>query len=900
MRDPLKTYKAKRNFAVTPEPADGGNEGGKHRGELRTFVIQKHWASRLHYDFRLELDGAMKSWAVPKGPSYDPHDKRMAVQVEDHPIAYNDFEGTIPPQQYGAGKVIIWDRGTWEPDGDARKGYRDGSLKFTLHGHKMHGRWALVRMKDRGEKQPAWLLIKEKDDDARPADEFSVVDEMPDSVKALGMPGDKPRRGKGVAAKASSAASAPTAAGAGKAAKAAQGAKAARRATAAGTASTVTSAVAEPADGAGLTPTGVRKARLPATLAPPLATLVDGPPSDPDNWLFEIKFDGYRILARVDGKQIQLITRNGNDWTGKLEPLRAALADMDLPKGWYDGEIVVHDQNGRPDFGLLQQAFDEARNSGIVYFIFDAPYLDGHDLREVPLEQRRELLYTVLKDRPSDKVRYSAELEAPPADMVAAACKMGLEGIIGKRRDSTYVSRRTPDWIKLKCGQRQEFVIGGYTDPKGSRQGIGSLLLGVQGKDGALHYAGNVGSGFNADSLQELKAKLDKLAADTSPFAPARKIDKKAHWVQPKLVAEVSFGEWTRDGSIRHAVFQGLRADKPPRAITREQPAHIEDLAHDAKPARKRSGQPSESAGGDGGALHGNLPDDLKVTNPDRVIDKTSGAHKIDVVRYYALVGDLMMEHLHDRPVALVRAPAGVGGELFFQKHADVKKMPGLKLLNPKLDPDHPPMLAVADRQGLLWAAQWNVVEIHTQNATSRNYEKPNRMVFDLDPGEGVGWPQVQEAAQLVQAFLAELGLPAFLKTSGGKGLHVVVPLKPHYGWDTVKAFSQAIVARMAQTLPDRFAFKSGPKNRVGKIFIDYLRNGRGATTACAWSVRTRPGLGISVPVAWDELENLKGGAHWTVHNVHARLDVGNTPWESYADSAAGLAAPMKKLAFNP
>jgi bifunctional non-homologous end joining protein LigD len=888
MRDPLKTYKAKRNFKITPEPAEGGKAGGEHRA----FVIQKHWASRLHYDFRLELDGAMKSWAVPKGPSYDPHDKRMAVQVEDHPLAYNDFEGTIPPHQYGAGKVIIWDKGTWQPDGDARKGYRDGHLKFTLHGHKMHGRWALVRMKDRGEKQPPWLLVKEKDEEARPADEFSVVDEMPDSVKALGMPGEPPRRARAGAAAGTGGKAAGTAAG-----------KTATKATAKTAAKTVADTTAKTS--ANASAISAAKARLPAELAPPLATLVDGPPPDPDNWLFEIKFDGYRILARVDGKGIKLITRNGNDWTHKLEPLRAALAEMALPKGWYDGEIVVHDDNGRPDFGLLQQAFDESRNGGMVYFVFDAPYLDGHDLREVPLEQRRTLLYTVLKDRPSDTVRYSAELDAPPADMVAAACKLGLEGIIGKRRDSTYVSRRTPDWIKLKCGQRQEFVIGGYTEPKGSRQGIGSLLLGVQGKDGALQYAGNVGSGFNADSLQDLRARLDKLATDASPFAPGRTIAKKAHWVKPALVAEVSFGEWTRDGSIRHAVFQGLRTDKPPRAITREQPAHIEDLAQEARPARRRRGsgdvaQAGDNGSGSGGPLHGNLPDDLTVTHPDRVIDKTSGAHKIDVVRYYALVGALMMEHLHDRPVSLVRAPAGVGGELFFQKHADVKKLPGLKLLNQKLDPDHPAMLAVADQQGLLWAAQWNVVEIHTQNATARNYEKPNRMVFDLDPGEGVAWAQVQEAAQLLHAFLEELGLPAFLKTSGGKGLHVVVPVKPHYGWDAVKAFSQAIVERMAQTLPDRFSVKSGPKNRVGKIFIDYLRNGRGATTACAWSVRTRPGLGISVPVAWDELDALKGGAQWTVQNVHARLDAGNAPWDGYEDSAVGLAAAMKRLAFNP
>jgi bifunctional non-homologous end joining protein LigD len=845
MSDSLKTYKAKRNFDVTPEPAEGGEEGG----ENLSFVIQKHWASRLHYDFRLELDGAMKSWAVPKGPSYDTHDKRMAVHVEDHPISYNSFEGTIPEKQYGAGKVIIWDKGTWHPLGDARKGYKAGSLKFELRGHKMHGRWALVRMKGRGEKQEAWLLIKEKDEYARPATEFSVVDEMPDSVKKLGMP------------------------------------KAARR-----PAADASAAKAAPAS------------ELPATLAPELATLVDKPPSSPQDWLFEIKFDGYRILARVDGKDVQLFTRNGNDWTHKLKPLHAALVKMKLPSGWYDGEIVAHDETGRPDFGLLQQSFDNEKTDDIVYFVFDVPYLDGHDLRSVPLEQRRELLSAVMEKHGTDKVRLSAQLDALPDEMVAAACKMGLEGIIGKRRDSVYTSRRSGDWIKLKCGQRQEFVIGGYTDPQGSRTGIGSLLLGTHGKDGKLHYAGNVGSGFSQASLAALKASLEKLAADESPFANTRAIAKKAHWVKPTLVAEVSFGEWTRSGSVRHAVFQGLRKDKPPRMITREQPAHVEDLAHpdDGGRGKPRTRTAAAVAAVAAPALHGTLPETLKITNPDRVIDAESGTTKIALVRYYALVGELMMEHLKARPVSLVRAPAGVGGELFFQKHADVAKMPGLKHLDQALDPDHPPMLAVGSVEGLLSAAQWNVVEIHTQNAVARSYEKPNRMIFDLDPGKGVEWPAIQEAAELVHAFLTELGLAAFLKTSGGKGLHVVVPIKPAYGWDTVKAFSQAIVEHVAGTLPDRFSFKSGPKNRVGKIYIDYLRNGRGATTVCAWSARTRPGLGISVPVRWDELPKLKGGDHWTVATVHQRLDEGNSPWEDYAASAKSITAAMKQLGFKP
>jgi len=883
----LKTYKSKRDFTITPEPAEGGAEGGEHLA----FVIQKHWASRLHYDFRLELDGVMMSWAVPKGPSYDTHDKRMAVHVEDHPISYNDFEGTIPAKQYGAGKVIIWDKGSWQPHDDPRKGLAAGNLKFTLHGHKLRGRWVLVRMRGKGEKQEPWLLIKEKDDYARPATEFSVIDEMPDSVKALPMP-----EGAGKLTPAAAKASDTTpgtettrtarSKSVAKATRADGPAKAAKTNGVTGAAQAVYgSSAATPAQPAKAK--APPKVALPEKLSPQLATLVDGPPSNPADWLFEIKFDGYRILARIDGKDIRLITRNGNDWTHKLQPLQKALASMKLPPGWYDGEIVVHNDAGRPDFGLLQNAFDVNAPGDIVYFLFDAPYLDGRDLRDTPLEQRRAQLQAVLDQRPNDTVRYSAALAAAPEDMIAAACSMGLEGIIGKRRDASYTARRSGSWIKLKCGQRQEFVIGGYTDPQGARSGFGSLLLGTYDADGALRYAGNVGSGFDGDALRDLKAKMDKLAADNSPFAPSREIDRKAHWLKPTLVAEVAFGEWTSAGSIRHAVFKGLRKDKKATAIVRELPAHLKE-----EPAVTDTDTESMVAG--------KLPASLKVTNPDRVIDKQSGATKIDLVRYYALVGALMLPHLKGRPVSLVRAPAGVGGELFFQKHADTDKMDGVKNLKQSLDPGHAPMLEVATQKGLLSAAQWNVVELHTQNANATTYEKPNRMVFDLDPGKGIDWKQVQEAAMLMKAFLDHLGLPAFLKTSGGKGLHVVVPIKPGYGWDDVKAFSQAIVAHMAHNIPERFVLKSGPSNRVGKIFIDYLRNGRGSTTACAWSARARPGLGISVPVSWEELGELRGGDHWTVSTVHTRLDVGNAPWDGYAKAAKGLAPAMKMLDFKP
>jgi bifunctional non-homologous end joining protein LigD len=863
MPDALKEYKAKRNFSVTSEPAEGGDAS---TGAL-TFVIQKHWASRLHYDFRLELDGTMKSWAVPKGPSYDSHDKRMAIHVEDHPISYSDFEGTIPPKQYGAGEVIVWDKGTWEPIGDPRKGYAKGEIKFEIHGHKMHGRWVLVRLRGHeDDKQEPWLLIKENDEYMRPASEFSVVDEMPDSVKDLPMPGAPATR---------------------KTPRARAAAKTPRK--------------------RGAMPDGAVKSGLPETLNAELATLVDSPPERPEEWIFEIKFDGYRMLTRIDnkGKDIRLITRNGNDWTDKLRPLQEELKRMKLPDGWYDGEIVVHDENGKPNFNLLQLAFDGSNRAQIVYFIFDAPYMKGYDLRDVRLDQRRRLLQEVLDAKPSDTVRFSAEFGTDPSQLIVAACQIGLEGVIGKRRDSRYVTRRSPEWIKLKCGMRQEFVIGGYTDPNGARTGIGSLLLGYYDKDGVLRYAGNCGSGFNGASLRHMRQTLEAIETDENPF-PARAVPVRTnHWVKPELVAEVSFSEWTATNSIRHPVFQGLRKDKPARSVVREQAKHVqettavkeEEQAAGAKPPRKRTSTKAKAASepADSG-----LPATFKVTHGERVMDKESGVTKLELVEYYALVGELMIEHLKGRPVSLVRAPEGVGGELFFQKHVvDTRKMPGVGQLDQALDPDHPRMTRIDTVEGILSCAQWNVVEIHSQNAVEKRYDTPDRFVFDLDPGEGITFAMVQEAAQVVRAFLQELGLNPFLKTSGGKGLHVVVPLKPKLDWDTVKDFSHAIVTHLAKTLPDRFSDKSGAKNRVGRIFIDYLRNGRGATTVAAWSARTRPGLGISVPVRWEELADLSSGAHWTVRTVGERLAIGNSPWEDYDESAVTLTKAMKALGFK-
>ncbi|RSF01810.1 DNA ligase D [Achromobacter aegrifaciens] len=839
MADSLKKYREKRNFAVTPEPAEGGESGG---ADL-VFVIQKHWASRLHYDFRLELDGAMKSWAVPKGPSFDPSVKRMAVQVEDHPIAYNQFEGTIPEGQYGAGKVIIWDEGRWTPIGDPRKGYKTGHLKFTLDGVKLRGRWALIRMKGKeSDRQPPWLLIKENDEYARPDRDFSVVDEMPDSVVPL-------RTKKKAAARSKPQARAVNA---------------------------TESTAALPG----------KAAPLPVSLKPQLATLVDGVPRGADDWSYEMKFDGYRILARLDGGSAKLYTRNGHDWTARIPRLAQELAALEIANAWIDGEIVVLTREGVPSFQALQNAFDAASTADIVFYAFDLPYVAGRDLRDEPLRLRRDLLRQVIARCKGQHVKFSEAFDKPPADLVASACKLGLEGIIGKRLSAPYVSRRTDDWIKLKCTKRQEFVIVGYTEPKGSRQGFGALLLAVHEPDGGLRYAGNVGTGFDDRTLLDLHRKLAGIEQETSALTQGKpRALKQVHWVQPTLVGEVSFGEWTGDGHVRHSTFRGLRTDKPSKKITREVAMPAEKISTRERPAKALK---------EGAATP---PKGMKLSNPDRVIDPSSGATKLDLARYYGLVAPLMMPHLRGRPVSFVRAPAGIQGQHFFQRHSE-SPIAGVLALPERLYPEHPPLMEISNEAAILAAAQLNVVEFHTWNAIKTSIAKPDRMLFDLDPGEGVDWPAVQQGAELVRVLLQELGLRGWLKTSGGKGLHVVVPIRKQYGWDAVKDFSEAMVRHLAQTLPKLFVAKSGPKNRVGKIFADYLRNGFGATTVAAWSARARPGLGVSVPVRWDELDGLKGSAQWTIANSHTRLDAGNEPWDDYAPQAIGRA--MKQLGIEP
>ena len=609
-------------------------------------------------------------------------------------------------------------------------------------------------------------------------------------------------------------------------------------------------------------------------------------------WIYEVKFDGYRLMARIADGRPALFTRGGHDWSARMPGLVAQLAALGLQSAWLDGEIVAMGREGVPRFNALQKAFDSHRTGAIQYFLFDAPFLDGQDLRRWPLRERRARLKAVLDAaQGTDALRFSAGFEGELATVLQSACSLKLEGVIAKRADAPYESRRTDTWLKLKCRQRQEFVIGGFTDRKGSAGAeIGSLLLGVHDAQGRLVPVGGVGTG-GYDDMEALRTRLHKIEIKDSPFDAAapgtsdmhgmkgrwtRGPAAAVHWVQPTLVAEVGFAEWTPDHQIRHASFEGLRSDKPARSVVREEPAAPAPAA-----SKHRSGART-------------MP---QVTHPERVIDPSTGLTKLDLVRYYESVAPWMVPHLKGRPCGLLRGPAGLEGPLFFQRHLDKLHIQGVKELDPSLWPGHAPLLDIPSAPALVAAAQMNVMEFHTWNARAGTIEKPDRLVFDLDPGEGLAWQQVREGAELTRALLQQLGLQCWLKTSGGKGLHVVVPLAARHTWPTVLGFSKAVVEHLAQVIPDRFVAKPGPAHRVGKIFVDYLRNHRGATTVAAYSARARPGLGVSMPVAWDDLHGLASGAHWTIADARDHLSFRKAdPWEGYRACKQTLARALRTL----
>jgi bifunctional non-homologous end joining protein LigD len=858
-------YTRKRNFTVTPEPAED-NQSGKRTGHALRFVIQKHDASHLHYDFRLEMNGTLKSWAIPKGPSLDPKDKRLAVHVEDHPISYAKFEGSIPKGQYGGGDVIVWDQGIWQPHGDMNTAYKSGKLKFTLIGEKLGGDWALVktRLHGSGDKEQ-WLLIKEKDDLARSSEEYDIVQVRPESVITGDLlPVDKNNSVKTV--KLNSAKPSPK--------------------TTTKKKTNVTGVSSEANLKAKPTSASKISVSIPDKFSPELATLVSAPPAG--EWLYEIKFDGYRILTRVMNGKVNMFTRNGNDWTDRL-PLQAkAIEALKLKNSWLDGEVVVLNDDGLPNFQALQNAFDSRRSQDIIYYLFDAPYLNGTDLRDSPVEERRALVENIVPRRAKSPLRYSSTFEADHRSIVESACAMSLEGVIGKRVGSPYVSRRSDDWIKLKCRLRQEFVIVGYTEPQGNRSEFGALLLGVHKEVGAteLLYAGRVGTGFNSARFADIYKKMHALERASSPVSSVLTGQQRrgVQWIEPKLVCEVEFAEWTSEGILRQASFISLRTDKPAKDIIRERPKTLSSKTTSATSRKDKASAIAQADKPTRGKSKGAAVAGINISNPERIIDPESNRTKLDLAVFYEDISEFILPHLKDRPVSLLRAPDGITREHFFQKHSDNRSIPNITQLDKELDPDHAPLMAIANTGALIGCVQMNTIELHTWGATTEHMELPDRFILDLDPDPALPWRSVVEATRLVLAVMDELKLNAFLKTSGGKGMHVIVPLTPDADWDIVKAFSKAITELLAKQISSRFVAKMGPKNRIGKIFVDYLRNTRGASTVSAYSVRARPGLPVSVPIAREELDHVTRPDQWNINNLHERLEkLKINPWGTYA-----------------
>jgi bifunctional non-homologous end joining protein LigD len=857
----LQAYREKRDFRATPEP-----RGRASRKAGSRFVVQKHDARRLHYDFRLELDGVLKSWAVTRGPSLVPGDKRLAVHVEDHPLDYGGFEGTIPKGEYGGGTVLLWDQGHWAPIGDPHKGLAKGHLEFDLKGEKLTGRWHLIRMAHRPrDKHENWLLIKGEDAAARPPEAPDILEERPESVKTGRMvgeiageePGWSSRTGrirKGTR-KAEPGEPEPGKADKGRADKGKARAE-------------PPAPVPDPGS-----VKGARKAALPAFVEPELASLAEKPPEGA-RWLHEIKFDGYRLQARIEAGRVRLSTRGGLDWTKKFgREVVTGLRDLPVGTALLDGELVSESGSGASEFSLLQADLSEGRTDRFVYYAFDLLYLDGFDLRGAPLVERKRLLKAVIGQRPGP-VRFSTDFEAEGAVVLRHACKMGLEGVVSKLRDGSYRSGRTKNWLKAKCSAHQEFVIGGYVPSTTSRRAIGSLVLGVYDK-GELSHVGRVGTGFSMAVAEDLFAELQRLRVGTSPFAGRLTTEeaRQVRYVRPERVAEVEFRDWTADGHVRQASFRGLREDKEPKDVVRESLKRTARMA--AAPARS-----------------------VQLTHPDRVYWPDAGVTKQGLADYYADAWRFISPFITERPLALLRGPEGIAGQTFFQKHAWKGLNPHIDLVRDPKDKAGEPLISIHDLDGLMALVQSGVLEIHPWGSTTADWEHPDMIIMDLDPGDGIVWDDVVAAARETRERLERAGLTAFVKTSGGKGLHVVAPLRPKAAWPAVKAFTKAIADGMAADDPRRYVSTITKAKRQGRILIDYLRNQRGTTAVAPYSTRARPGAPVSMPLAWDELGSVIGAAYFTVENAPKRLAATtDDPWSSFRAAAAPLETPRGRKA---
>lgn len=828
----LTTYRKKRDFQQTAEPRGHVKRANR---KILQFVIQKHAASRLHYDFRLELEGVLKSWAVPKGPCLDPSVKRLAVQVEDHPLEYATFEGSIPAGQYGAGEVIVWDRGTWQPLGDPETGLRRGKLEFELEGEKLQGSWLLLRLagaKSDGGKN--WLLVKRRDRASKPLDKFDIAEERPESVKS----GRRLEKLRSPAAKA------------------------------------------KPNPLRFKRPrTKSRADPLPRSIDVQLATLADQPPQGKE-WLHELKFDGYRLVARLDDGKAQLFTRNHLDWTHRYPPIAAALDQLELESAILDGEVVVQLESGVTSFQALQNALKNKTSDQLVYYVFDLLYLNGHDLRSQPLVDRKRLLEELLANA-HPQLQFSEHWQGSGSQFLRECCRRGLEGIVSKRGDRPYIASRTTDWLKIKCLLNEELVIGGFTQSSAKHRDFGALLLGYF-RDKELIYAGRVGTGFDVALLADLRRRLDKLEIESSPFAeiPPRERTSGVHWVQPRLVAQIAFGGWTSGGILRHPSFQGLREDKRATDVSRPESLPAEPSTRSEQPMnRTKSRAAARRAKATSPA---ELP--VRLTNPDRILFPEMGLTKRGLAEYYASIADWILPHLAGRPLSMLRCPAGREGTCFFQKHAGAGTPEALRRIEIQEKNEAETYLIADDLPGLLSLAQMSILEIHPWGSRGDRLEQPDRLIFDLDPGPGVPWKEVVQAAFDLRDSLEQIDLKSFVKTTGGKGLHIVVPLSPRRAvWAEAKAFARSVAEHFAAEQPRRFVATMSKAQRKGKIFIDYLRNDRGATAVAPYSTRAKPGAPVSCPIAWDELSAKLHSDAFIVANVPPRLRLlKSDPWEGF------------------
>ena len=855
MADRLTRYREKRDFTKTGEPA--GEVGGARAG--RRYLIQKHDATRLHFDFRLEHDGVLLSWAVTRGPSFDPAEKRLAVHVEDHPLDYGDFEGTIPEANYGGGTVMLWDEGTWEPVGDADEGLAKGDLKFILHGARLRGKWVLVRMhgskhgkyarENRRAKHENWLLIKEKDKYAE-VEKTPIIERALTSVRS-GRTMEEIAAGnvewvEGFKFKEGAEA---------KPAKKGRGKKGAK-------------ATADPP-----------RLAAPKFVAPQLATLAEAPPEGKD-WLHEIKFDGYRVEAAIGGGRATIHTRTGLDWTEKFRPIVQPLADLPCRAALIDGEAAVLDADGRTNFGLLQNAIAEGQGE-IVFYAFDLLSLDGEDLRKLPLIERKKKLAKLLADQPTaGPLFFSDHVVGKGRDTFESACEMKLEGIISKRASAPYRSGRTKGWLKAKCNLGQEFVIVGWQPSPVKARPFSSLLVATRDED-KFTYRGRIGTGFGERELKQVSEALGKIAID-KPAADDIPADvrRKSKFVKPELLAEVEFGGWTEEGYVRHGAFKGLRTDKKAAEVRRELPEKAPNVV-------------TIDTDRDTGTL---TIGGVRVTHPDRVVFGAQKITKRQLIDYFRAVSSLILPHVANRPLSVVRCPAGADGDCFFQKHASPGFPPAFRALLIKEKEAKGEYLYIEDEQGLIAAVQMGVLELHIWGSHNKTLEQPDRVVFDFDPDEAVDFATVKAAARDMRDRLKQLGLTSFPMATGGKGIHVVVPLTPKHDWDDIKAFAEAMARLMAAEEPDLYLAEASKARRKGRIFIDYLRNGRGATAIAPYSTRARPGAPVAWPLSWNELTRLKSAHETTVGNAAAILMKRKAdPWEDYF--AVKQILPLEKLA---